>query len=158
MGIWKHKAEDGAQEPRETTEEPETRLRAYSDADLTRAQRRVLERERRERRRSEVKLFTLDYNATTEEYLLHESRVPFDDLPPGAVHITGRKKEYLWDRVRVERRDGGMTAADLCLWMVNNSINDALAVSWKTATPDIKKYIIYGIAGIILVCVVWAMM
>lgn len=172
-------------EPQEPPEEPETRLRvlegpeAVQDrpedihGDPDRAETRMAAkqeraeakrarqqaaREERERKKKMVTLLTLDYNQTSEEYLLAESRMTFDELPPGAVHVTGKKGTYFWDRVRANVPSSGITAADLNLWMINNSINDALAVNWQNNPQDIKKYLVYGIAAIVLVCVVWAMM
>lgn len=172
-------------EPQEPSEEPETRLRVLEDPeavqdrpediheDPDRAELRIAAkqeraeakrarqqaaREERERKKKMVTLLTLDYNQTSEEYLLAESRMTFDELPPGAVHVTGKKGTYFWDRVRANVPSSGITAADLNLWMINNSINDALAVNWQNNPQDIKKYLVYGIAAIVLVCVVWAMM
>ena len=113
---------------------------------------------KREKKERNVKLHTLDYDAQAEEYILTESRTTFPELPRGAVHITGRKNEYFWDRSPHPERDGGITAADLCLYMINNSINDALAYKWDPSQMDMRKILIYGIAGIVLVCVVYAMM
>ena len=110
------------------------------------------------KREKPVKLLTLDYNATTEEYILTESSTTFSELPPGAVHVTGRKRTYFWDRVRSYEPTSGITASDLNLYMVNNSINDALAFRYDGKSMDVRKVLIYGIAGIILVCVVFAMM
>lgn len=172
-------------EPQEPPEEPETRLRVlegteavqdrpediHEDPDRTglriaakqeraeaKGARQQAAREERERKKKMVTLLTLDYNQTSEEYLLAESRMTFDELPPGAVHVTGKKGTYFWDRVRANVPSSGITAADLNLWMINNSINDALAVNWQNNPQDIKKYLVYGIAAIVLVCVVWAMM
>lgn len=157
-------------EPQEPPEEPETRLRvlegpeAVQDRpediheDPDRAETRMAAKQERERKKKMVTLLTLDYNQTSEEYLLAESRMTFDELPPGAVHVTGKKGTYFWDRVRANVPSSGITAADLNLWMINNSINDALAVNWQNNPQDIKKYLVYGIAAIVLVCVVWAMM
>ena len=113
------------------------------------------ERTKKER---EVKLFTLDYDQTKEEYILSESRTTFPELPSGAVHVTGQKRTYFWDRVRAHEPDSGITAADLNLYMLNNSINDALAYHFNADKVDMRKMIIYGVGGIILVCVVWAML
>lgn len=157
-------------EPQEPSEEPETRLRVLEEPeavqdrpediheDPDRAELRIAAKQERERKKKMVTLLTLDYNQTSEEYLLAESRMTFDELPPGAVHVTGKKGTYFWDRVRANVPSSGITAADLNLWMINNSINDALAVNWQNNPQDIKKYLVYGIAAIVLVCVVWAMM
>lgn len=102
-----------------------------------------------------VKLFILEY--CDGEYSLRETETTFPELPRDAVHITGRKNKYFLDTVRASEPSSGITAADLNLYMLNNSINDALAMHW-TAPKDLQKYIVYGIAGIILVCVVYALM
>ena len=126
------------------TESEETRIRTFRDPER-----------RREKR---VTLYTLDYNETRQEYELHETITTFSELPPDAVHVTGEKNAYLLDRVRAGQPSTGITASDLYLFLVNNSINDALAVNWSSKPLDLRRYAIYGIAGIILVCVVWAMM
>lgn len=114
--------------------------------------------EDRPRREKSVKLLTLDYNDTAGEYILTESSTPFSELPPGAVHVTGKKRMYFWDRVRSYEPNAGITASDLNLYMVNNSINDALAYRYDSRGMDVRKMLIYGIAGLVLVCVVFAMM
>lgn len=116
------------------------------------------DKKKRERKERVVTLHTLDYDAQAGEYILTESRTTFPELPRGAVHITGRRNEYFWDRAPHPERDGGITAADLCLYMLNNSINDALAYKWDPSQMDMRKVLVYGIAGIVLVCVVYAMM
>ena len=114
--------------------------------------------EDRPRRERSVKLLTLDYNDTAGEYLLTESSTTFSELPPGAVHVTGKKRTYFWDRVRSYEPNAGITASDLNLYMVNNSINDALAYRYDGKSMDVRKMLIYGIAAIVLVFVVFAMM
>ena len=79
-------------------------------------------------------------------------------MPPGAVHVTGRKRTYFWDRVQSYEPTDGITASDLNLYMINNSINDALAFRYDGKGMDVRKVLIYGIAAVVLVCVVYAMM
>lgn len=144
----------------------ETRLRTYRDPDdATGRIRRIRGRRAREqpeaepeRKEKPVTLYMLDFNQTTKEYVLTRETTVFSELPPGAVHVTGEKRAYFWDRCPHREPSAGITASDLYLYMVNNSINEALAVRWDRSPVDMKKYIVYSIVGIILVCVVWVMM
>lgn len=107
-----------------------------------------------------VKLQTLTYDEEAEEYTLTEKATFFEDLPPEAVHITGKKNRYFLDRVEDPDYSDpqGIRATDLYLWMVNNSINDALAVKNKgLGDVDIRRYLVIGIGAIIGVCVIYAM-
>lgn len=121
----------------------ETRIRTFRDPEP---------RKRRERR---VKLYRLSWSGG--EYRLSSSSTTFDELPREAVHVTGERNAYLISELEMTERSQGITASDLYLYMVNNSINEALAVRWDRSPVDMKKYIVYGIVGIVLVCVVWAM-
>lgn len=144
----------------------ETRLRTYRDPDdATGRIRRIRGRRAREqpeaepeRKEKPVTLYMLDFNQTTKEYVLTRETTVFSELPPGAVHVTGEKRAYFWDRCPHREPSDGITASDLYLYMVNNSINDALAYRYETSSIDMRKVITYGIAGVVLVCVVWALM
>lgn len=107
-----------------------------------------------------VRLQTLTYDEDSEEYTLTDEATFFEDLPADAVHITGKKNRYFRDLVEDPDYSDpqGIRATDLYLWMVNNSINDALAVRTKgLGEVDIKRYLVIGIGAIIGVCVIYAM-
>ncbi len=107
-----------------------------------------------------VRLQTLTYDEEADEYTLTDEATFFEDLPPDAVHVTGKKNRYFRDLVEnpAYSDPDGIRATDLYLWMVNNSINDALAVKNKTLKEiDIRRYIVIGIGLIIGVCVIYAM-
>lgn len=107
-----------------------------------------------------VRLQTLTYDDETEEYTLTDDATYFEDLPADAVHVTGRKNRYFLDLVEDPDYSDpqGIRATDLYLWMVNNSINDALAVKAKgLGEIDIRRYLVIGIGAIIGVCVIYAM-
>ncbi len=107
-----------------------------------------------------VRLQTLTYDEETEEYTLKDEATFFEDLPADAVHVTGKKNRYFLDLVEDPDYSDpqGIRATDLYLWMVNNSINDALAVKSKgLGELDIRRYLVIGIGAIIGVCVIYAM-
>ena len=117
-------------------------------------------KEKRAPKKRSVRLQTLTYNEETEEYTLAETGTFFEDLPPEAVHVTGKKGRYFLDLVEDPDHSDpeGIRATDLYLWMVNNSINDALAVKDKSiGSADIRRYIVIGIGLIVGVCVIYAM-
>lgn len=120
---------------------------------MTPEERRIRRQEKRRNR--PVVLYTLTYNEDRREYVRTESVTTFGKLPADAVHLTGEKDAYFLDAVRAGKTPEGLTAVDLNLWLVNNDINDALATKWSMTGDDIKKYIVYGIAGIVMVCVIW---
>lgn len=120
---------------------------------MTPEERRIRRQEKRRNR--PVVLYTLTYNEDRREYVRTESVTTFGKLPADAVHLTGEKNAYFLDAVRAGKTPEGLTAVDLNLWLVNNDINDALATKWSMTGDDIKKYIVYGIAGIVMVCVIW---
>lgn len=126
--------------------------------DATRPTRADRERERRRNR--EVKVLTLSFIEDRQEYILSEMRTTFGDLPAEAVHVTGRKRTYFVDTVDVpDTGQEDMRAVDLNLWLKNNSINDALAISFdaKKQDMDILKMVAIGAAVIIGLCIVWSM-
>ncbi len=107
-----------------------------------------------------VRLQTLTYDEEADEYTLTDEATYFEDLPAEAVHVTGKKNRYFLDRVEDPDYSDpqGIRATDLYLWMVNNSINDALAVKTKgLGELDIRRYLVIGIGAIIGVCVIYAM-
>ena len=147
-------------------------IRAFAERILTRIPRpkavkvpKVLgpseeSKEKKPKKRA-VKLQTLTYDEEEEEYTLEETATYFEDLPAEAVHVTGKKNRYFLDLVEDpdESDPQGIRATDLYLWMVNNSINDALAVKTKSlGDVDVRRYIVIGIGLIIGVCVIYAMM
>lgn len=142
----------------------ETRIRTFCDSDGAGRIRRIRDRftgkgaAEQGRRERQVTLYMLDFNQTTQEYILTRETTVFSELPPGAVHVTGEKRVYFWDRCPRREPSSGITASDLYLYMVNNSINDALAYRYDSKPVDMRKMITYGIAGVVLVCVVWALM
>lgn len=117
-------------------------------------------KEDRSKKPKKVTLCTLSY--ADGEYRLIKKKVDDVDLPRAAVHVTGEKGTWFVDDVRVEDKDppqvGPGNAIDLHLYMVNNSINSALAASWsKLANIDVKQLLVYGFVGIVGICIVWAM-
>lgn len=117
-------------------------------------------KEKKAAKKRAVRLQTLTYDEEAEEYTLTDEATHFEDLPPDAVHITGKKNRYFRDLVEDPNYSDpqGIRATDLYLWMVNNSINDALAVKTKgLGDVDIKRYLVIGIGAIIGVCVIYAM-
>lgn len=105
-----------------------------------------------------VTLCTLTY--ADGEYRLIKTKVDDDKLPRTAVHVTGEKGTWFVDEVTEKDppQTGPGNAIDLHLYMVNNSINSALAASWsRLGSLDIRQIVTYGIVGIVGICIVWAM-
>lgn len=115
-------------------------------------------KEDRSKKPEKVTLCTLSY--ANGEYRLIKKKVDDVDLPRAAVHVTGEKGTWFVDEVtdKDPPQVGPGNAIDLHLYMVNNSINSALAASWsKLANIDVKKLLVYGFVGIVGICIVWAM-
>lgn len=105
-----------------------------------------------------AKLYTLDYNEELERYRIGIEKVPEADVPKDAVHVTGEKGAWFLDRSKAGDFPTGPNAIDLNLYMVNNSINDALALQWSgMKNMDMRRIITIGIVAIVGVCIVWAM-
>lgn len=105
-----------------------------------------------------VTLCTLTY--ADGEYRLTKTKVDDDKLPRAAVHVTGEKGTYFVDEVTEKDppQIGPGNAIDLYLYMINNSINSALAASWsRLGSLDIRQIVTYGIVGVVGICIVWAM-
>lgn len=110
-----------------------------------------------------VKLYVLTYEGDEEgngEYTNTVSYMVRRDLPREAVHVSGEKNAYFIDKVKCGRRASPdeCTAVDLCYWMENNDIDDALALKWSdkfNTNMDMKKVIIIGVALIVAVIVLW---
>lgn len=105
-----------------------------------------------------VTLCTLTY--ADGEYRLMKTKVDDDKLPRAAVHVTGEKGTWFVDEVTEKDppQTGPGNAIDLHLYMVNNSINSALAASWsRLGSLDIRRIVTYGIVGVVGICIVWAM-
>lgn len=105
-----------------------------------------------------VTLCTLFYS--NGEYYLVKTKVDDDKLPRTAVHVTGEKGTWFVDEVtdKDPPQIGPGNAIDLYLYMVNNSINSALAASWsRLGSLDIRQLLTYGIVGVVGICIVWAM-
>lgn len=107
-----------------------------------------------------VKLWIMEYDTARSEYNVTEHRVHYENLPPDAVHITGRKGQYFLDLVKLGNppSPAEITAVDLNLYMVNNDINDALAHNWAGDKFDLKRAAIYGAIGIVAVIIIWPML
>lgn len=117
-------------------------------------------KEDRSKKPKKVTLCTLSY--ADGEYHLTKKKIDDVDLPRAAVHVSGEKGIWFVDDVRDEDKDppqiGPGNAIDLYLYMINNSINSALAASWsKLANIDVKQLLVYGFVGIVGICIVWAM-
>lgn len=94
------------------------------------------------------------------EYRLTKTKVDDDKLPRTAVHVTGEKGTWFVDEVTEKDppQTGPGNAIDLHLYMVNNSINSALAASWsRLGSLDIRQLLTYGIVGVVGICIIWAM-
>lgn len=115
------------------------------------------------RRTKTVKLWTIGYDDEREEFTRTETRVAIDELPPDAVEITKLKDTWLLDEVGApEPDDDGnparITAASLNLWMVNNSINEALSGRWSARmdADQIKRLAIIGFVAVVICFSVYA--
>lgn len=112
---------------------------------------------------AKVKLYVLTYSGDEDgngEYTNTVSHLKRRDLPREAVHVSGEKGAYFVDSVKCGRKANPdeCTAVDLCYWMENNDIDDALALKWSSKFNmdiDFKKVAIIGIALIVAVIVVW---
>lgn len=106
-----------------------------------------------------IKLHTLSWDEPNTRYILNTEEKKFGELPAEAVHVTGKKNEYLLDTIGIfNETDYGYDATDLNLWMVNNDINEALAGTGSKSDVDLRKLVVYGIIGIVAVMIVYAFM
>ena len=115
-------------------------------------------RKKDQKKPKKVTLCTLTY--ADGEYRLTKTKVDDDKLPRTAVHVTGEKGTWFVDEVTEKDppQTGPGNAIDLHLYMVNNSINSALAASWsRLGSLDIRQLLTYGIVGVVGICIVWAM-
>lgn len=115
-------------------------------------------RKKDQKKPKKVTLCTLTY--ANGEYRLTKTKVNDDKLPREAVHVTGERGTYFVDGVTEKDppQIGPGNAIDLHLYMVNNSINSALAASWsRLGSLDIRQIVTYGIVGVVGICIVWAM-
>lgn len=120
----------------------------------------MMDRKKKQLKPRPVKLWIMEYDISREEYNITEHRMDYVNLPPDAVHITGRKNQYFLDLVQLGNppEPTEITAVDLNLYMVNNDINDALAHNWAGDKFDIKKAAIYGAIGIVAIIIIWPML
>ena len=102
-----------------------------------------------------VGLYTLTYDEGTGWYHQDYVHIPRRELPPQAVHVTGRNyKDYYLDKVGVDNFpvNGQATAIDYYLHMVNTSIDQSLANKVNPLkNVDMKKLgiaLLVGVVGI----------
>ena len=105
----------------------------------------------------DVKLHVLTFDKGMNRYRLDTtSKIKLKDVPPKAVHVSGKKKEYLLEDIGLDYDidPKQCTAVDLTAWMDNNDIEEAIAYSYKKdINIDMKKVLIIGgciIAGLII--------
>lgn len=117
----------------------------------------------RSKRSKTVKLWTIMYDEDRGEFIRTERRLDIEDLPPDAVEVTKLKDTWLLDSVGAPEPDidgnpAGITAASLNLWMVNNSINEALSGKWNARMDmeQLKKLAIIGFVAIVICFSVYA--
>ena len=117
----------------------------------------------RPKRSKKVKLWTIMYDEDRGEFIRTERRMDIEDLPPDAVEVTKLKDTWLLDSVGAQEPDiegnpAGITAASLNLWMVNNSINEALSGKWNARMDmeQLKKLAIIGFVAIVICFSVYA--
>lgn len=117
----------------------------------------------RSKRSKTVKLWTIMYDEDRGEFIRTERRMDIEDLPPDAVEVTKLKDTWLLDSVGAPEPDidgnpAGITAASLNLWMVNNSINEALSGKWNARMDmeQLKKLAIIGFVAIVICFSVYA--
>lgn len=110
--------------------------------------------------RGRVPLYTMEYDAATECYIERVVMMTKSDIRkiyPDALHISGRSGFYHMDiGTGPWPEPGECSAIDLYLYLVNNSINDALAYKLRTWSIDWKMLGIAG-AAIAVVVVLWVM-
>ena len=107
-----------------------------------------------------VALKTLSYSEDQDRYILNIENIDRADIPDAAVHETGVKNSYVLDQIDYGEIDTTFNAIDLNLYMVNNSINDALSNIWTghSVKVDWKQLIAYGIVGIVAIAVLIAVL
>ena len=105
----------------------------------------------------DVKLHTLTYDKDMDRYRLDTTtKIKLKDIPMEAVHVSGKKKEHLVEKINLDYDidPRQCTAVDLTAWMDNNDIEEAIAYSYKKdINIDMKKVLIIGgciIAGLII--------
>lgn len=106
-----------------------------------------------------AKLYEMNYEPLHDRYLITIRKVPVTSLPADCVHVTGKKGSYfldktgLWEMPDPER----LSAIDLYLYMVNNSISDALANrAGIVHDMDFMKIVAFLIVAVIGIAVVFA--
>ena len=105
-----------------------------------------------------VWLDQIRYDQDNNRYVLQRRTLKADAIPPDALKVTGEKNHYAVVEcekpVRVIKREDGFLetcAISNYLYMINNSINDALASVWKPRYINTKLLMILGIGGAIIV-------
>lgn len=115
------------------------------------------------RRTKTVKLWTIGYDDERDEFTRTESHVAVDELPPDAVEVTKLRATWLLDEVGApdpddEGNPARITAASLNLWMVNNSINEALSGRWSARMDmdQLKRLAVIGFVAVVICFSVYA--
>lgn len=120
-----------------------------------------IERKRERHLDEKVALISMQYDDECDEYVWDEwTNVKRRDVPHDAVHLTGRKRTYV--HVGHEIADAldwpykGQSAIHMYLWVINEHINpDALSDRGKKSDIDIKKLVMYGAIGMVILIVSW---
>lgn len=99
---------------------------------------------------------TITFDDSAKRYRLDRRTVKERDIPQNALKITGGKNHYgviaCEQPVRkIRREDGSLETCAISnyLYMINNSINDALASTWKPKYIDVKLLTVLAIGAAI---------
>ena len=118
-----------------------------------------LERRQRKRDDKKVTLISFGYDKKQDCYIWKEdTKAKMGDVPAEAVHVTGKKRRYfhtdLWNELTWPLT--GQSAIHMYLWMINTKINpEAITEKRRGNDMDMKKILMYGAIGIVIVIVAW---
>lgn len=135
-------------------EDPEEKVTKEAKPTQTRE-----EKQREKRDNQNVTLVDFRYDKEKDEYVWNETtKMKRKDLPAGVVHMTGKKNTYvltdIWDEL--VWAGTGQSAIHMYLWMINTKINpEAISENKKNTDLDMKKIIMYGAIGIVVLIVAW---
>ena len=105
-----------------------------------------------------VGLYDLRHDDQRDVYTLDYVHVKKSELPPEAVHVTGRNwSDYFVDHVKAGTAPDGRqgTAVNLYLYFQNNSINDALLWTPKKELPIDSKMLALILVAVGVVALVF---
>ena len=159
MGIMEilQKRVDGAKAAFQKTEKEDQEEKVTKE---TKPKQTKEERQREKRDNQNVTLVDFRYDKEKDEYVWNETtKMKRKDLPAGVVHMTGKKNTYvltdIWDEL--VWAGTGQSAIHMYLWMINTKINpEAIGENKKNMSElDMKKIIMYGAIGIVVLIVAW---